>query len=130
MILIAEDDVLEGTDNYNDGEIVIASSTADDGVLLTTSDVDGSITLQLFEPGSATALYTTTLSASSVIVNTAIAWRLDSVGRNFRHRVKQTDVGAAVLKGGRRYHFVYSIPTLVDGVLRCVWVWNIRSLHI
>ncbi len=128
--LIVEKDVLEGTDNYNDASVAIASSGSDDGVLLVTSDVSGSISLDVFEDGVAAAVYSTTMSAASVIENVPIPWRVDSTGYNFRHRIAIATVGANTLKGGRRYEMIYRIPTTNDGTLRLVFVWNIRSLEV
>lgn len=125
---IVEDDVLEGVDAWNDGEVVLPSDSADDGVLITTSDVSGSISFAIFEQGSDTAVYSTTLSSSSVIVNVPVAWRLDSIGRNFRHRVAIATVGA--LKGGKRYTMIYSIPTTSFGTVKLVYVWRIVPLEV
>ncbi len=127
MILIAEDKVLEGTDNRNDGQIVIASDTSDDGVLLVTSDVSGSISLDVYEQVSSTAIYSTTMAAASVIDNVPVPWRLDSVGRNWRHSVSLATLGVPLL-GGKRYTFLYRVPTLLDGTLHLAWIWNVVPL--
>lgn len=129
-VIIVEDDVLEGTDNYNDHSVVIASDDSDDGVLLTTGDVNGSISLDVFEEGNGTAVYSTTMAAAAVIDNVPVPWDLDGIGRNFRHKIAQADVGAGVLRGSRNYRMIYRIPTLNDGTLRLVFVWRIIPLEV
>lgn len=129
------DYVDEGSDNRNDGAVVIAdpSGTSDDKVLLTTSDVDGpSIALSVFEPGNSTPIYTETIAKGDVISNTPIPWSKDRIGRNFGHWGRQTLLALqfAVLKGGRDYDWVYSIPTINDGTIRCVFVWKMRSMEV
>ncbi len=130
MTILVEDTVLEGCDAFNDGAIVIASDTSDDGVLLTTSDVDGpSVFLAIYPEGSATAVYSVTIPKGDVISNTPVPWRLDSIGRNFRHRVAQADVVAGTLLGSRRYRMVYRIPTLNDGTLRPIFIWQVEPVE-
>lgn len=131
---VVEQDVLEGTDNYNVGAVAVAVAGQTDETLITTSDIDGAtITFAIYEQGNGTALYSTTLSKTDVWFNTAQVdafWKnADTVGYNFRHRVSLATIGIA-LKGGRRYHMVYSVPTSANGTLRIVHVWNVRSLHV
>lgn len=130
-LIIATDAVFEGTDNWNDGAIVVRSDSSDDGVLLVMSDIVGAtIQLDVFEQGNATAVYSTTVAKADVIDDVPVQWRLNSTGRNFAHQIRQADVGAGVLRGGRRYDFVYQIPTVNDGELRCVWVWQVKGLPV
>jgi hypothetical protein len=116
----------EGTDFFLDAAVTISSDTSDDDVLLTTGDVSGSLSLDICEAGNATPVYSTTMSAASVIDNVPIPWRLDSIGRNFRKRIAHTDVGTGTLKGGRDYDCWVRIPTLNDGTIRLKFVQTIE----
>lgn len=126
-------DVLEGADAYNDGQVVIGSDTSDDRTLVTTSDISGSsVFLDIFETGSATPIYSATIPKADVISNTPIPWALDRVGRNFRHKVRMVDLAASsvTLKGGRDYDMLYRFPTAADGELRKEYIWSIQALQI
>jgi len=130
---VVEQNVLEGTDNWNVGAVAVAVAGQTDETLITTSDIDGSITFAIYEQGNGTALYSTTLSKTDVWLNTPRVdafWKnMDTVGYNFIHRVALSTIGATLLKGGRRYHMVYSVPTSANGTLRLVHIWNVQPLH-
>jgi len=138
-IIRVERDVDEGTDNWNVGAIAVPRAGFSGPVLLTQSDVNGLIGLSIFEPSSSTAVYSTTFAKtlSQDGVQDAIhaaaggdsLWQLDDIGYNFQHQIRQADVGALTLKGGRRYQMVYTFPTARDGNVKAIFVWNVRPLH-
>lgn len=130
-----ETEVLEGTDDYNVGAVAVAVSGQAAKTLITTSDIDGStISLAVYEQGNPTAVYSTSISKGTVWFNTPQVdafWEgEDTIGYNFRHQIRQADIGATTLKGGRSYTFIYSIPTVSDGTLRAVYVWRMKALRI
>lgn len=139
--IIHRQSVIEGTDAYNLGAIPIPRYGFANGVLLTQSDVTGVITLNIYLPASSVVLYTTTFSKTLIQDGTLEAihaatvdkgWP-DSIGHNFQHQIRATDLAAystpLVLKGGRSYTFEYSIPTVRDGTVPAVFVWDITPRH-
>jgi hypothetical protein len=135
VIVRIEDDVLEGTDAWNVGALAVPRAGFDGPVLLTQSDISGVISLDIYTPASSTAVYSTTFAKTlnqdsvSEAVHTLAVDSLDDRGHNFKHQVRVGDVGAGILKGGRRYTMVYQFPTARDGIVKAVWVWNIDALH-
>ena len=130
-----EADVLEGTDFTLVGAITMAVAGQPTPVFIVQSDVTGQITLAIYEAGNATPIYgPASLMLSTVIFNTPQLdgfWEdEDSIGYNFRTPIRQVDVGAGVLKGGRRYTIIVSIPTATAGILHPLFVPNIIPLQI
>jgi len=129
-ILRVIDDVDEGSDNSNVGQVILANRT-----LMIRSDVSGTdITLRVFERGTAAAIYTDTIAKAGVIYDTPQVdghWKnMGTPGYNFRHQVRQVDLAAdgVTLKSGRTYRFEYTFPTQQDGNVRAIFVWKMRTL--
>jgi hypothetical protein len=139
--ILHRQEVIEGTDAYNVGAITIPRAGFQNGVLLTQADVTGSITLNVYLPASSTVLYTTAFSKTLIQDGTLEAihaatvdkdWP-DAIGHNFQHQIRAADLAAyvtpLVLKGGRSYTFEYLIPTLRDGTVPAIFVWDITPRH-
>ncbi len=125
---IVHGNVKEGCAAINDGQHVRSSEDSEDGVLITQSDVVGSIPFSIFEGGNATPIYTASLAKTDIIRNTPVPWRLDPVGRNLIHRVNPDALGIT-LKGGKDYEMVYEIELAEDGPTRAVFIWTIDPLE-
>lgn len=129
-----EDDLLEGIDYWLVGAIAVPRAGFDGPVVLTQSDISGSLTLDILLPASSTAVYSRTFPKTlnqdgiSECVHPLVSDSLDGRGHSFKYQVRQADVGA-VLKGARRYTHVLTIPTARDGNVKAVWVVNIDPLH-
>jgi len=136
--VIARREVLEGTDYWNVGSIAVPRAGYEKPVLLTQSDVSGSITLNVYAPDSSTPVYTTTFAKTltqaggTEAIHAAVTdgrWGVNDIGHNFVHYVQQATVGAGILKGGRVYTMVYLIPTTLDGIIPAIFEWDVRPLH-
>lgn len=137
-LLRIEDDVLEGTDFWVVAALAVRRAGQSSPVLLTQSDISGLISIDIFQPPAGASVYSATFSktinqdgVSEAIHAAAIdsLWGLDDIGHNFKHQIRQADVGSTTLKGGRRYTIVYSIPTARDGTVKLIAVANIVPLH-
>lgn len=130
---VVEEDVLEGTDNTNVAAVAVAVPGQADESLVTQADINGTIAFAIYLQGNASALFSASLNKTDVWFNTPQTdafWKnMDSVGYNFRHQVSIATVGSSVLRGGRRFHMVYSVPTLLYGTLKLVHIWNVLPLH-
>lgn len=121
------DEVGEGCSSINDGQVVRSSEDAEDGVLITTSDINGStVPFYIFERGSTTPIYTTNLLKTDVIRNTPLPWRLDDIGRNLVHRVNPDALGIT-LRGEKTYDMLYLFDLVDDGPAKAIFVWKIVS---
>jgi len=129
--------VLEGTDNWNVGAISVPRTTSTSRVLLTASDVNGSIALEVYLPNSSTSLYSTTFAktleqeAGTPAIHAAQLdshWGIDSIGHNFLHKPTIADMGFTPA-GGRIYTFEYAIPTSADGTVYAIFEWEIDPRH-
>ena len=139
LIIRYRDEVIEGTDNWNVAAVAINREDYTTPVLITQSDVSGVIALDIYPPASSTAVYSTTFAktltqgGSTEAIHTALVdsrWRgKDTTGHNFSHYVKESDVGAGVLEGGRLYTMVYAIPTVLDGTIYLIFEWDIQPRH-
>lgn len=137
-ILQIEDEVLEGTDNWNVASVAVPRAGFSSPVQLTQTDISGSIGLAIYSPESSVPVYSTSFSKTLMqdgvteAVHPALIdsrWGLDDIGHNFCHQIRQTDVGAGVMKGGRRYTMVYTFPTAQDGNVLAIFVWEIQPVH-
>lgn len=139
-ILLIEDRVLEGTDAFNCAAVGVRRPGSNGPVLLTSSDITGDILLDVYLPGTSTAVYSTTFAktlvqdgASYAVIHVATVDSLwedeDAIGHNFAHKIRATDLAPVTLNGGRRYTFVYRIPTSKDGIVKVVFEWTVVSLH-
>jgi len=121
-IVVAEDEVQEGSDCSDVGAIVVG----DGRTLLVSTDVSGQVTLDIIERRSQTPIYSTTFAAGSSgpLYDTPFTdnyWGLDTVGGNWRYKPTHAQLGAAAWKGGRTYDHVYSIPTTNHGTIRAIF---------
>ena len=65
-ILLIQGRVLELTDNWNVAAVAVPRPGIDGPVLLTQADISGSIQLDVYLPGSSSAVYTTTFAKTLV----------------------------------------------------------------
>jgi hypothetical protein len=134
VIVRIEDSVLELTDYWLVGALAVPRAGFTGPVLLTQSDISGSLTLDIFLPASSIPVYTRTFPKTlnqdgvSECVHALVADSLDDRGHNVKLQIRQADVGA-VLLGARRYTHVLTIPTARDGNVKAVWVANVDALH-
>lgn len=135
-----EADVLEETDNWNVGAIAVPKTGQTGPILLTQADIAGAIELDVFTPGSSTPVYSTSFAKTLVQSGSTYAavhaatvdslWpSVDLIGHNFAHKIRAVDLLPATLDGSRRYTFKYRIPTVDDGIVVAIWVWNIKPVH-
>lgn len=139
MILEARKELVEGSDAWNVAAIAVPRAAFTTPVLLTQSDITGSIVLNIYPQDSSTPVYTTSFAktlvqdGSTMAIHTALVdarWEgEDAIGHNFVHLIRQVDVGAGVLRGGRKFTMVYEITTLLDGVIFPTFTWDIRPRH-
>jgi len=139
-ILKIEDSVIESTDNFNVAAVAVPRPGTLGPVLLTASDISGSISLDVYLPGSSVPVYSTTFlktlvqdGAPYAVIHAATVdslWEdVDDLGHNFAHAIRASDLGAVTLNGGRRYAFVYRIPTTKNGTVVVIFEWTIVALH-
>lgn len=139
-VLIIEDKVLEGSDNWNVAAVPVPRPGTVGPVLLTQSDINGLIALDVYLPGSSTPIYSTTFAKTLTQSGSALQaihaatvdslWEdMDSIGHNFCHHIKAADLAPVTLNGGRRITFVYQIPTTRDGMVKVIFEWTIAALH-
>lgn len=119
-------EVDEGADGHNVGIATFSNRTA-----LVQGDVS-SIALDVFEVQTSAALYSAVVVVSAVIFNTLQLdgyWGLDSDGYNFRHKIRQADLGTVNLEGGKTYMFVYRLTTSAEGVIPLIFFWTVRPIR-
>lgn len=123
-IVVVVDDVTEGTDAADVGQIV-----GDDGrTLLVHTDISGPVLLDIIERRSQIAIYSTSFSAGSTgplydVPQLDNYWGLDLVGYNFRYTptVVQLALQSAAWKGGRTYDHCYRFPRTGGGTTRAIF---------
>lgn len=139
-ILLIQDKVVEGTDNWNVAAVAVPRPGTAGPVLISQSDISGLITLDVYLPASSTPIYTTTFAKTLTQSGSSLAavhvatvdslWEdMDTIGHNFAHHISLADLAPATLNGGRRYTFVYTIPTTRDGNVKAIFEWQVVPLH-
>lgn len=139
-ILLIEDTVAEGTDFWLVAAVAVPRPGTAGPVLLVQSDISGSIALNVYLPSSSVAVYSTTFvktlqqnGSSLAAIHAATVdslWEdVDTIGHNFIYHITEADLTAGLLKGGRRYSFVFGIPTTRDGTVKVVFEATIAALH-
>jgi hypothetical protein len=134
-IVIAVEDVLEGTDASDVGAIV----GGDGRTLLVHSDITGPVLLDIIERRTQTPIYSTSFTAGTTgplydVPQVDEFWGLDLIGYNWRYLPTVAQLaaapGAPAWLGGRSYMHVYRFPTASDGTVRAVFIRNIVALPV
>jgi hypothetical protein len=139
-ILRIQDDVLEGTDVWLVAAVAVPRPGTNGPVLLTQSDISGSLQLDIYLPGSSTAIYSVSFAktlvqngASYAVIHAATVdslWQdVDDIGHSFAYHLNVADLAPAIMKGGRTYTAVFQIPTTRDGQVKVVFDLKVVALH-
>lgn len=123
--LIFEDLVLEGTDNWNTGRAVSQGKT-----LIARSDIS-TWELRVYDEDDLSKVYellaqpntdTATFKFFDTLQEDGF-WGIDDKGYNFRHFIREADVVAGTLKGGKSYLFEYGFLTASYGRVPATFRW-------
>lgn len=119
--------VIEGTDNWNTSRVVTQDRTA-----ILRADIS-SWEVRVFDEDDMSEVYSllaqpNTDTSEFKFFDTLQKdghWGIDDKGYNFRHFIRQADVGASTLEGGKSYLFEYAFTTASYGRIPVTFRWNV-----